>query len=49
LPASMRPMLDILERYGFIILLVLIWAGLINAIISPIIGFISYLLFLGVR
>jgi|SRR6185369_3181307 Zn-dependent protease len=49
LPASMRPMLDILEQYGFIILLVLIWAGLINAIISPIIGFISYLLFLGVR
>jgi Zn-dependent protease len=49
LPASMRPFLDFLEQYGFLILLVLIWAGVINAIISPIINFIIYLLLIGVR
>lgn len=49
LPASMRPLLEILERYGFIILLILISIGVTRAIMAPIINFVFYLLFLGVR
>ena len=49
LPASMRPLMDILEQYGFIILLILISAGFIRVIISPVIDFVFYLLLLGVR
>jgi Zn-dependent protease len=49
LPASMRPMLDILEQYGFILLLILISVGFTRMIIGPIIDFVFYLLFLGVR
>ncbi len=48
LPASMRPLLEILEQYGYIILMLLIYLGVFNAIISPVIEFVSYLLFLGV-
>ena len=48
LPASMRPILEIMEQYGYIILMVLIWAGFFNAIISPVLGFVAYLLYLGV-
>lgn len=49
LPASMRPFLDFLEQYGFIILIILISAGFTRAIISPVLDFIVYLLLLGVR
>jgi Zn-dependent protease len=48
LPASMRPLMDILEQYGFILLMFLIWMGLLRVIISPVIKLISYLLFVGV-
>jgi len=48
LPASMRPLMEILEQYGFILLMFLIWMGLLNVIISPVISVIRYLLFLGV-
>jgi Zn-dependent protease len=44
LPASMRPVLQILEQYGYIILMVLIWAGFFNAIITPVFNVIDYLL-----
>jgi len=49
LPASMQPFMEILERYGFILLLVFISMGVLNVIISPVFEFISYLLYLGVR
>lgn len=49
LPASMRPILDALEQYGFIILMILIYVGVLNAIISPVIDVVAYLLYLGVR
>ena len=49
LPASMRPMLEILEQYGFILLLILISVGFTRVIISPVIDFVFYLLLLGVR
>jgi Zn-dependent protease len=48
LPASMRPVLEIMEQYGYIILMILIWAGFFNAIISPVLGFVAYLLYLGI-
>ena len=44
LPASMRPLMQILEQYGYIILMVLIWAGFFNAIITPVFRVIDYLL-----
>jgi Zn-dependent protease len=44
LPASMRPLMEILEQYGYIILMVLIWAGFFNVIITPVFGVIEYLL-----
>src|SRR5690349_20500684 len=44
LPASMRPLMELLEQYGYIILLVLIWAGFFNAIITPVFNLIDYLL-----
>jgi Zn-dependent protease len=49
LPASLRPVMEILEQYGFILLMLLIYAGVLNAIISPVIQVVVYLLFLGVR
>jgi Zn-dependent protease len=48
LPASMQPVLDVLEQYGYIIMMVLIYVGLIRAIIGPVMYFVYYLLYLGV-
>ena len=48
LPASMRPVMDLLEQYGFIILMLLIYVGVLNAIITPVIRVVAYLLYLGV-
>ena len=44
LPASMRPALDFLEQYGFIILIVLISLRVTSMIISPVINFVFSLL-----
>jgi len=48
LPASMRPMLEMLEQYGYVILMLLIYMGFFNAIIQPVLGIVYYFLFLGV-
>jgi Zn-dependent protease len=48
LPASMQPLLEIMEQYGYIIMMVLIYVGFIGAIIRPVMYFVRYLLFLGV-
>ena len=48
LPANMRPLLDFLEQYGYIILLFFIWMGVTRAIITPVIEFVYFLLYLGV-
>ena len=48
LPASMRPFMEMLEQYGFIILMILIYMGLINIIITPVMRIVAYLLYLGV-
>ena len=48
LPASMQPLLEMLEQYGYIIMMVLIYMGFIRVIITPVMRFVDYLLFLGV-
>ena len=49
LPASMRPALEFLEQYGYLLLIVLIYLGVTRMIISPVIDFVFYLLLIGVR
>lgn len=44
LPASMQPALETLERYGYLILMVLIYMGFFGAIIRPILYFVYSLL-----
>ncbi|HET8783485.1 MAG TPA: site-2 protease family protein [Pyrinomonadaceae bacterium] len=48
LPASMQPVLEILEQYGYLILVVLIYVGFTGAIIGPVLAFVYYLLMLGI-
>ena len=47
LPASARPMLDFLEQYGFILLLIAMYAGVLDIVIQPVLQFVVYLLRLG--
>ena len=49
LPSSARPFLEALERFGYIILMFLIYIGFFGAIIRPVMAFVYYLLYLGVR
>jgi Zn-dependent protease len=49
LPASMQPMFEMLERYGFMILIILMYMGFFGAIITPVLTLVYYLLFLGVN
>ena len=49
LPASMRPALEFLEQYGYLLLIVLIYLGVTRVIITPVIDFVFYLLLVGVR
>jgi Zn-dependent protease len=44
LPASMQPILMTMERYGFMILMVLMYMGFFSAIIRPVMIFVDYLL-----
>ena len=48
LPANMRPLLEFLEQYGYVLLLFFIWMGFTRAIIRPIIEIVYYLLYMGV-
>ena len=48
LPASMRPLLELFEQYGYIILMILIYMGFFNMIITPVLRIVGYLLYLGV-
>lgn len=45
LPSSFEPIINILETYGFLILLILMQMGIISFLVSPIRNFILYLLF----
>ena len=49
LPASSHGFLAILEQYGFMILLVLMYMGFFGAIIRPVMYFVDYLLWIGVH
>jgi Zn-dependent protease len=49
LPASAQPILAVMEQYGYLILMLLIYVGVFSAIINPIMNFVYYLLLLGVR
>lgn len=49
LPASAQPFLAALEQHGYIILMLLMYMGVFRVIITPIMQFVYYLLFLGVR
>jgi len=49
LPASAQPILTLMEQYGFIILMMLIYVGFFRAILNPIMYLVSYLLLLGVN
>ena len=45
LPASFEPIFDLLETYGFLILLILAQMGIITFLVRPLRDFILYLLF----
>ena len=49
LPASAQPILALMEQYGFVILMVLIYVGFFGAILRPIMDLVYYLLLLGVN
>jgi Zn-dependent protease len=48
LPPSARPILEMMEQFGFIILMMLMYVGFFRAIMSPVMAVLEYLLFLGV-
>ncbi len=45
LPASMQPVWEMLEQFGFIILMAIIYFGVLRAIFTPIQRFIDFLIF----
>jgi Zn-dependent protease len=47
LPASFQPTLDLLEQYGFLILMALLYFGIIRAIMIPVQKAVAFLLLLG--
>jgi Zn-dependent protease len=47
LPESARSMLEFMEQFGFIILMMLMYMGFFNAIMGPVMSFVVFLLFLG--
>jgi Zn-dependent protease len=49
LPASMQPLIEVLENYGYIILILLMYIGVFGAIMRPIQAIVYYLLLVGVR
>ena len=44
LPASFQPVFDLMEQYGFIILMALIYFGLVRLIMTPVFAVVKYLL-----
>ena len=49
LPDSMQPVLVMLEQYGYLLLMVLMYMGVFGLIMTPVYQFVTYLLYLGVR
>ena len=44
LPSSFQPILRVMEQYGFMILMALMYIGFFSAIFSPVAGFLEFLL-----
>ncbi len=44
LPESFQPVFQLLEQYGFLILMLLVYWGVIGVIIRPVFTFVQYLL-----
>lgn len=49
LPESMQPVLAMLEQYGYLLLMLLMYMGVFGLIMSPVLQLVEYLLYLGVR
>lgn len=49
LPESMQPALAILEQYGYLLLMLLMYMGVFGLIMAPVYEFVTYLLYLGIR
>lgn len=49
LPESMQPVLAMLEQYGYLLLMLLMYMGVFGLIMMPVYQFVMYLLYLGVR
>jgi Zn-dependent protease len=49
LPESMQPVLAMLEQYGYLLLMALMYMGVFGLIMTPVYQFVMYLLYLGVR
>lgn len=45
LPASFQPFFDMMEQFGFLILMALIYFGIIRIIMMPVFAIVNYLLF----
>jgi hypothetical protein len=45
LPASFQPVFALLEQYGFLILMLLVYWGLIGILIRPVFAVVGYLLY----
>lgn len=45
LPASFQPFFDMMEQFGFLILMALIYLGIISIIMMPVFAIVRYLLF----
>lgn len=48
LPESMQPVLAMLEQYGYLLLMLLMYMGVFGLIMAPVYQFVTYLLYLGV-
>lgn len=49
LPESMQPVLAMLEQYGYLILMVLMYMGVFGLIMTPVAQLVEYLLYYGIR
>jgi Zn-dependent protease len=47
LPASARPMFELLEQYGFVLLMLFMWLGIFNIIFRPVQYLLLYLVYWG--
>jgi len=49
LPISYEPLMQLLETYGFLILFLLMWTGILGYIVGPVNNFVLSVLFYGLR